>query len=347
MKALLTAVIFAVSILGSAWGQTAKPTTLADLAKYTGPDRERILYDGARREGKVVWYTSLVPYKEIGKFFESKYPGVTVETYRANAVEIAGRVLTETRSKRYVVDAIETTPGALMIFRDNQLLMPYTSRHLAEYPDGSKEGVSGGLVLWTTDRESYIGVGYNKNGVSTADVPKNFDDLLKPALKGKMGVGDAETEARIVGAMLKAKGESFVRRLKEQDVRLYGVTGPGLNELIVTGEVPLSFAAFSTNIGHSVAKGAPVAWVAMDLAVANAGGAAISARAQRPHAALLLTDFLLSPEGQKMLTEKFRYGSPVKDYGFVRWYPEKGLTTSEYTERQDRWLKLLLEITRR
>lgn len=347
MRALVTAAIFVAGTLGSAWGQMAKPATLADLAKYAGPDRERVLYDGARKEGKLVWYTSLVPYKEIAKFFESKYPGVTVETYRADGMDVASRALTEARSRRSVVDAIETTPGAVMILRDHQLLMPYTSPYLAEYPEGSKEEASGGLVLWTTDRESYIGVGYNKDVLRPADVPKNFADLLRPALKGKMGAGKGESDARLIGAMLKAKGEGFVRKLREQEVMLLGVTGPGLNELIVSGEVPLSFVAFSTNIGHSAAKGAPVAWVPMDLVVANAGSIAVSAHAQRPHAALLLVDYLLSPEGQKTLTEKFRYGSAAKDYGFVRWYPEKGVTTPQYTESVDRWMKLLVEITRR
>ena len=34
------AMIFLSSLLGNAWGQNAKPTTLADLAQYTGPDRD-------------------------------------------------------------------------------------------------------------------------------------------------------------------------------------------------------------------------------------------------------------------------------------------------------------------
>ena len=50
----------------SAWGQGA-PKTLNELARYTGPDRGKILLDGAKAEGKVVWYTSLAggSYKAI------------------------------------------------------------------------------------------------------------------------------------------------------------------------------------------------------------------------------------------------------------------------------------------
>ena len=113
------------------------------------------------------------------------------------------------------------------------------------------------MVFWTTDRESYIGVGYNKNVLPAADVPKNFDDLLKPALKGKMAISNDDVAARFVGAMIKSKGESFIKKLKEQDVTVHGVNGPGFNELIVSGEVPISFTAIHSNIGHAVDKGAP------------------------------------------------------------------------------------------
>ena len=41
--------------------------TAADLAKYAGADRERVLYEGAKKEGKLIWYTSLSTYKEMAK----------------------------------------------------------------------------------------------------------------------------------------------------------------------------------------------------------------------------------------------------------------------------------------
>ena len=109
---------------------------LADLAKYTGADRAPLLYDGAKKEGKFLWYTSLIANKEIVKIFESKYPGVTVETYRASGTQLATRVLAEAQSKRYLGDVIETSPPGLMVLRDSQLLLPYTSPYLVRIPGG-------------------------------------------------------------------------------------------------------------------------------------------------------------------------------------------------------------------
>jgi iron(III) transport system substrate-binding protein len=342
------ALILLIAIgFGSAWGQGVKPATITDVAKFTGADRERLLYEGAKKEGKLVWYTSLVPHKEIAKVFSSKYPGVTVEIYRTTGVDISNRILAESQAKRHVVDAIETTPPSLMLLRDSQLLMPYSSPYLARYPDVAKEKHSAGLVVWTTDRESLIGVGYNKNLMAAADLPRKFDDLLKPALKGKMSTANNETGARAIGAILKGKGEAFVRKLKEQQIRPHAITAAGLTDLVISGEVPISFTMIQTDLTLPASRGAPVAWLPMEVVAVNAGGAAVYADAPHPHAALLFVDFLISPYGQKMFSEKLFYGSAATDYGFERWYPEKGLTTAEYEERADRWMKLLREITRK
>jgi len=347
MKQLFLAIFFMASAAASAWGQSAQPKTTAELAKYMAADREHLLYDGAKKEGKLVWYTSLTVYKEMAKFFEARYPGVSVEPYRATAVNLVSRLLSEGQSKRYIADVIETTPGSLMLVRDNKLLLPYNSPHLVAYPEGSKDKAPGGLFFTSVDRESYAGIGYNKNAISSADVPKNFDDLLKPALKGKIGISNEEIATRVVGAMLKAKGEGFIKKLAGQDIKQYGLPALGMNELIVSGEVPLSFTAVDSNVRMAAGRGAPVAWLPGDLVPANAGSLGAFLHTPHPHAALLFIDFMIGPEGQKLFGEKYGYGSPRKDLGFKRWYPEQGLSSYEYANAIERWNKILLQISRK
>ena len=55
----------------------------------------------------------------------------------------------------------------------------------------------------------------------------------------------------------------------------------------------------------------------------------------------MFIDFLLSPEGQKIFEEKFRFATSTKNYGFKRWYPEKGYTLEQYEKAEDHWKKLL------
>jgi iron(III) transport system substrate-binding protein len=347
MKTWFAAILVYVSLAGNAWCQGARPQTAADLAKYLGADRERLLYEGAKKEGKLVWYTSLTSYKEIAKSFEARYPGVTVEPYRAPAVNLATRTLGEAQARRYIVDAFETTQGALMLLRDNKLLLAYASPHLGEYPEGSKEKAPGGLFFYVVNRESYPGIGYNKNAVRESEVARSFDDLLKPTLKGKIGISGEEIGNRVIGAMVKAKGEGFIKNLAVQDIKLYGLPALGLNELIVSGEVPITFTAVDSNIRLAAARGAPVAWLAPELVPVNSGSIAVFAHSQHPHAALLFVDFVVGPEGQKLFSDKLGYGSPRKDHGFKRWYPEQGLTTEQYGKLDTRWNKELRALARK
>ena len=169
---------------------------------------------GAKKEGKLIWYTSLTAHRDIANVFEAKYPGIKVETYRAGPNDLTRRLLTEAQSKRSIADLIETTPATLMIMRESKLLMPYFSPHLAKFPDDAKEEADKGRVFWTTDRESIVGLGYNRNLIRAADVPKNFAELVKPENKGKIAVSGDTTGVRFIGAMIAAKGEEFVKQLR-------------------------------------------------------------------------------------------------------------------------------------
>ncbi len=334
-------------VLGTFSLALAQGKSVAEIAAYRGADREEILKAGAKKEGKVVWYTTLIAYKEIASIFEAKYPGVRVETYRANSTDLLKRFLAEAQARRHVVDVIETTPPALMAGRDSKLLAPYFSPHLASYPDDSKEEADKEKVFWTTVRESLIGLGYNKNHMRGLEVPKNFSELLKPEYKGKYAVSGDATGARMIGAMLRVKGEEYVKQLKNLDIKLHMISGGALQELLAAGEMAMSFSIFRNHVIVTQGKGGPVDWVPLDLVAANAGGAALPTHSNRPHAALLFIDFLISPEGQKILEEKFKFASSMKNYGFKRWYPEKGFTTEQYEKAFNRWQKLVREIARR
>src|SRR4026207_237198 len=108
----------------SAWPQARKPATIEELAKYLGADREQLLYNGAKSEGKITWYTSLAggSFKAMGSALEKKYPGVTVEAFRASGSELTIKLEEESKAGRNIADAIETTEGNLMFMRDGNLL---------------------------------------------------------------------------------------------------------------------------------------------------------------------------------------------------------------------------------
>jgi iron(III) transport system substrate-binding protein len=328
--------------------QPRKAATISELVTYNGADREQVLYAGAKNEGKLTWYTSLAgdSYKAMVKAFEAKYPGVKIEAYRVSGSDITTRMFEESKAKRYIADTVETTEGNLMFMRDAFLLRPYHSPHFASYPEEAKEKGERGLYFWAIARESYIGFAYNKNLLSKGAVPKNFEGLLHPELKGRMGVSLSDPIYKVIGAMLKIKGPEFVKKLKVQEITLHTIIPPALLDLIASGEVLASPGIFRNHVLVAVDKGAPVEWLPLDVVPTNVGGAAIAAQPPHPHAALLLADYLLGPEGQALLAN-YQYGSATKDLGFTRWRPDHGINTDKYEKDLERWEKLLKEISRR
>ncbi|MGE5820219.1 MAG: ABC transporter substrate-binding protein [Deltaproteobacteria bacterium] len=347
MKVFLTLAFLMLATASLSWAQARKPKTLDELTAYTGQDRQQILVEGARSEGKVVWYTSLAGvYRDLVDAFKKKYPEVSVEAYRGGSTDLAPRLINEAQSGRNVADALEGTPGLLMALRERDILKAYLSPELARYPETAKTKADGTRVYWVTDREAYLGFGYNTRMVAPAEVPRNFQDLLKPELKGKLALTTESSSSRVIGTILKYKGEEFIKRLHAQEVRLFKASSAGFLDLIAAGEVAGSPVVFRNQVAVMKEKRAPVDWSPLEVAPANAGGSAIIANAPHPHAALLFTDFIIGAEGQKII-EQFRYGVAWKEYPFKREYPERGMTSAEYEKAEERWSQLVRSITKR
>jgi iron(III) transport system substrate-binding protein len=344
-KFAMAALWMFLQLAGIGWAQGNKPASLAELAAYTGADREQRLFAGAKAEGKVVWYTSLAgsSYKELAKGFETKYPGVRIEAYRGTSADLITRIVAEAEAKKFLADAMETTLPVLRYMRENKMLTPYTSPPLAKFPAKAKEQADRGLFYWAIDRETYMGVGYNTNTIPASAVPHNYADLLKPELKGKMGFATSDTGTRTIGSMLTHKGEEFVKKLKAQDISLHSVSGRAMADMVISGEVGLSPTIFRDHALEFKAKGAPIDWVPMEVVPTNAGGVALVAQAPHPYAAALLADFLFSAEAQKILAD-LEYGSPFRPVSFKLWYPESGMSTAQYDKESAKWEKLLREI---
>ena len=73
----------------------ASTASVEEITLYNKPDRQKILVDGARKEGKITWYTSLIvdqvvrPLKEA---FEKKYPFIQIEHFRGNSERLVQKM---------------------------------------------------------------------------------------------------------------------------------------------------------------------------------------------------------------------------------------------------------------
>ena len=79
-------------------------------------DRQKVLVEGARKEGKLTWYTTLIVdqlARPTVDAFQKKY-GIKVDYVRADPVDIVLRISNEAKAGRVqadVYDGTATAPG--------------------------------------------------------------------------------------------------------------------------------------------------------------------------------------------------------------------------------------------
>ncbi len=294
----LSAKLFSALVLCvAAWPALAAPQTVAEIARYTGADRQQMLEDGARREGSLMLYATGTQIQPLLDRFMQKYPFIKVAMPRAASADVTRKVIEEYGANLFQVDAYELSSYGLVVLREQGLLQPFTSPELADY-DKSTIEPSGN---WVSVRESYLGIGYNTDKISAQEAPKSYQDLLDPKWKGKMAIsGSLSTSANWVGAMVIALGTDYVRKLGQQNIRVYELTGRALANLTIAGEVPLSPTTYNSHVEASRAQGAPIAWNVPGPVPVTDTSVALALKAPHPHAAMLLIDFLMSKEGQEL-----------------------------------------------
>lgn len=286
--------MLAVTVVGSAHAQSV---TGAAIANYVGPERQRVLEEGAKKEGELLLYTTGTQIAPLMDRFAQKYPFIKLKFFRAGSSEVAQRVTLEYKAGYFAVDAFELGSDGLLVPRAHGVLQPFTSPEMAAYPANAIDSQR----LWVSARESYGGLSYNTRLVAPADAPKTWADLLKPQYKGRMAFpGSTTTSAEWTGILLTSYGEDFVRKLGQQDVRVYKMTARALQNLVSSGEVAIAARASNAHVAEDRRKGAPVEWIAPGPVAVTSTVAALAARPPHPHAAMLMIDFLLSEEGQRL-----------------------------------------------
>ena len=77
-------------------------------------------------------------YRELVEAFKKKYPDIAIDVYRGGSTDLGPRLLNEAQAGRFVADALESTPGLLMLLRERGILKPYVSPELSDIPTKRK-----------------------------------------------------------------------------------------------------------------------------------------------------------------------------------------------------------------
>ena len=274
--------------------------------------------EAARKEGRVVWYTSLAlsSSEKVAKLFEAAYPGIGVEVHRTGSQRILQRVMQELQANLKLVDVIHTSDaGHFVLLKEKKLLMKYTPPAVDAFPSGFKDrdGYYYGL------RATVNVIAYNSKILPSAEAPKTWKDLLDPKWKGKLVTahpGYSGVIATHVLALVHLYGWDYWKQLAQNRLMLVqsAVDPAGV---VASGERPVAVNGGDYTFYQTRKKGNPVEIVypkeGVPLVVSPT---AIAAGAPHPSAAKLFTDFTFSREVQQVLadTEGLYTGHPDVTY---------------------------------
>ncbi len=294
--------IGAIVTLGAA--PAAAQATADNPAMYRGPDREQRLIEGARKEGQVTVYSSMIAdqaLRPILNGFEAKYPFVKPQYVRDDPPQQLQKVMAEARAGRMVVDVLESTGLEVPVRAagiDQQFWSPQVEAYKPERRDPNN--------YWAPTRYSYLGACYNTNLVKPGEAPKSFEDFLDPKWKGKIA-----WSSTVIGAMLfitgvrnsmgEEKALAYLQKLAKQDVAPIASANRVVVDRVMAGEHALCLDSFLHHPIISARKGAPVAPLPLDPVLTVVSSVMLPKAPPHPHAAMLFIDYLLSKEGQGKL----------------------------------------------
>lgn len=316
------------------------PMTVSQLALYQGADREKILIEGARKEGAFTLYGSHTWYRTVAKEFEKKYPFLKVSEFRTDGRNLIKRALEEIKAGQYIADVIATTGEQMDIMKREGVFLEHYVPDARHYPDEVKAKGKNGFY-YIGHYETYNSLGFNTSLIPAAEAPKTMHDLLNPKWKGKMSIVSTTTGTRWIGSTVESLGREFLEKMAQQDVKVQNMSGAALAGLVVSGEVPLSPTIFDANITQAKQKGAPVEWRPLEPVVTTVAYSGLTLKAPHPHAALLFLDYIHSREGQQLIM-KGGLWSPRDDIGsleqkFKKSYIDEKYSVEEAEKKYAEW----------
>ena len=340
---LLLATAGALALPGRSFAQGPGRGPMDELAQYTGADRLQKLIDGAKKEGALTIYTS-AQGSDMGPLvaaFEKKY-GVKAEMWRAGSEKVLQRAVTEARANRFTVDVIETNGPELESLHREKIFQAIKSPHHANLmpqalrPHGE----------WVGTRLNVFVQAYNTKSVKKEELPKSWEDLLKPSWKGRLGI-EAEDQDWLAG-IASELGEARAVKLFKDMVAINGMSVRKghtlLTQLVASGEVPFALTVYNYKVEQLRQKGAPIDWLAIGSAIARPNGVGVARQAPHPHAALLFYEFEISEEGQKILASRDFVPTNTKVESAMAKQPLKFVDAAMILDAGEKWANLYQEI---
>jgi iron(III) transport system substrate-binding protein len=323
-------------------GAAAQTTGAPDIYTYRGADRELRLLEKARGEGTLTLYTSMATTESapLAQAFEKKY-GIKVQLWRALSENVLQRALTEARGGRRAMDVVETNAPEVEALSREQVVAEFFSPHLADLPAWAKPTHR----RWASDRANLWVTGFNTGKVKRDELPAGYEGFIEPKWKGRIALEatDADWMYGVISDAGEAQGIDLFRRLAalRPEMRKGHIL---VAQLVAAGELTVCLTVYSGNADSIKSKGGPIDWAVVEPLVGRPQALAVAKNAPHPHAALLFVDFVLSPEGQKLLADMGRVPASRTQQTLLDRHKHVMVDPIKWTDQAPRWEKLWNEL---
>src|SRR3954462_807252 len=289
----------------------AAGSMFASYVRAEAPPAEAItpqLIEAAKKEGKVVWYTSidLSVSEKIGAAFKAKF-GVEVRAERTGAERVFQRIGQEYASNVHAVDVANSSDAAhLLAWKRQGILMAYVPEDVAKYyrPEHrDADGTSAGF------RATLSPIAYNTKLVKPEDAPKSFKDLLDPKWVGKMVKAHPAYSGTIMNSTFQIArdlGWEYLEKLAAQRVmQVQSATDSPKKVQLGERAVMVDGAGYLIIRDKEAGKPVDVIYPTEGTPLAT-GPSAVFKAAPNPNAARLFYNWMHSREGQQIIIDLAR-----------------------------------------
>ena len=264
------------------------------------------LIAAAKKEGKVVYYTSIdLPMAEkIAKAFEAKFPGISVRVERSGAERVFQRIAQEYSSRITAVDVVNSSDAAhFIVWRQEGILAPHVPEDVAKHYPAEHKDADG---LFASFRVGLSVIGFNTGLVKPEEAPKSFADLLDPKWKGKMVKAHPSYSGTIMTAtqqLTRDLGWEYLEKLAQQNVmQVQSASDPP--KKLALGERAVQADGNEYNLFQLKEQGRPVEPVyATEGTPLVVGPNGIFKNAPNPNAARLFQNWCFSAECQQLIID--------------------------------------------
>ena len=264
------------------------------------------LIEAAKKEGKVVWYTSidLKLSEQIGKAFEAKYPGVSCKVERTGAERILQRIGQEYTANVHAVDVVNSSDASHLVYwKDQGVLEPYVPEDVAKFYPADHKDADG---TYASFRVFLSIIAYNTTMVKKEEAPKSFADLLDPKWKSKIVKAHPGYSGTILTAtfeMVRDIGWEYYEKLAKQNImQVQSATDPP--KKLSLGERSVMADGSEYNIFLLREAGQPVEAVyPAEGTPFIVGPNGIFKAAPNPNAAKLFQNYCFTPEAQRIVID--------------------------------------------